>query len=1007
MALTKGSLPINFAQGLDTKTDPWQLSPGKFLTLQNTIFTKGGLLQKRNGYPQLQSLPDNSNTAITTFNGNLTAIGSSLFAYSDSTNQWYDKGAIQPVQLNVLPLIRSNTNQIQSDIAISPSGLVCTVYTDNLGSTTDYKYAIADSTTGQNIIEPTLIPSGGTVLGSPRVFTLNRHFIIVYGADYSGVNHLQYIAITIVNPTQVTTPVDISTQYTPNSRGNFDGVIANDSLYLAWNGNDVGGAIRFSGINAALTQYGTKSIAGHNASTLSLTVDTSPSTAVLYASFIDSSNNGYTCAVSTVSNFSTVLAPVQLYASVPSVNIASCAQNGINTIFYEVTNSYSYDTSIPTNYVEKITCTQAGVLSSPVIIDRSVGLASKAFAINSVIYILTTYQSDFQPSYFLIDLNGNVISTLAYSNGGGYITLGLPSVYVNGTSATTSYGFKDLIEAVNKTQGVANAAGVYAQVGINDATFNITSNNIITAEIGNNLLISGGFLWAYDGYVSTEQQFFLYPDNVEVTTATTGGDLIAQTYFYQAIYEWSDNQGNIIRSAPSVPVSIVTTGSTSANTVYVPTLRLTYKTANPVKIVIYRWSTAQQDYYQITSITSPLLNDKTVDFVTFVDTQSDADILGNSLIYTTGGVVEDVGAPAVATMTLFQDRLWTLDAEDRNLLYFSKQVIEGTPVEMSDLFTFYVAPTTSAQGSTGPITALSAMDDKLLIFKENAIYYVNGQGPDNTGANNQFSDPVFITATVGCINQQSIVFTPNGLMFQSDKGIWLLGRDLSTNYIGAPVEQFNGDTINSAVNVPGTNQVLFTLNSGTTLMYDYYYGQWGTFTNVPAISSTLYQGLHTYINSVGQVYQQSPGTYLDGSNPVLMSFTTSWLNLAGLQGYQRAYFFYILGQYLSPHKLSVSIAYDYNPTFVQNDLIMPDNYAGAYGSAPLYGNGVYGGASNVEPWRVFLQRGKCESFQITITEVFDPQFGTVPGAGLTISGLDVIVGVKGNYPRRSAARSVG
>ena len=56
-------------------------------------------------------------------------------------------------------------------------------------------------------------------------------------------------------------------------------------------------------------------------------------------------------------------------------------------------------------------------------------------------------------------------------------------------------------------------------------------------------------------------------------------------------------------------------------------------------------------------------------------------------------------------MALFDTRLWMVDAEDQNLLWFSKQVIEATPVEMSDLLTMYIAPTTSSEGNTGPITA--------------------------------------------------------------------------------------------------------------------------------------------------------------------------------------------------------------------------------------------------------------------------------------------------------------
>ncbi|MES1988920.1 MAG: hypothetical protein V4440_12990 [Pseudomonadota bacterium] len=327
---------------------------------------------------------------------------------------------------------------------------------------------------------------------------------------------------------------------------------------------------------------------------------------------------------------------------------------------------------------------------------------------------------------------------------------------------------------------------------------------------------------------------------------------------------------------------------------------------------------------------------------------------------------------------------------------------------MSDLFTIYVAPTIGAQGNTGPLKLLAAMDDKLIMFKKNAIYYLTGNGPDNTGANNDFSDPIFITATVGSANKNSLVLTPVGIMFQSDKGIWLLGRDLSTNYIGSPVEAFNNIAVVSAQAIPGTNQVRFMLANGITLMYDYFFQQWGTFTNLPAISSTLYLDKHTYVNRLGQIFQEQEGMYSDGSNPVLLSFTTSWLNLTGLQGYERAYFFYILANYVSPHKLTVQIAYDYNSAPAQSSVITPDNFTGVYGSDPFYGSGSpYGGTGTIEQWRVFLQQQKCQAFQLTITESFDASFGTNPGAGFTMSGLNLVIGAKSGYPRLRASKSVG
>lgn len=1014
MAIQKQTVTLNFQSGLDTKTDPFQLPLGKFLQLSNMVFQKGKRLQKRNGFPALTSLSDTTNTYLTTFNGNLTALGTSLSAYSQASNTWVNQGVIEPLKLSTLPLIRSNQNQSQADSVVSESGLVCTVFTDNVssgGSTTPaYKYVIADAETGQNIVSPRVIPvASGTVTGAARVFLLGNYFVIVFTNVITATNHLQYVAISISNPTSVTANTDLSALYTPASGLNFDGVVANNTLYLAWNGSDGGGAIRMTYLDSSLTQHGTKVFAGKDATVMSVCADTSQSTPVIYAAFYTTTaTSGYALAVT--QDLTTIFAPTLILNAGTVANITCTATGMVLSIFYEFANTYSYGASLATNLIKTVNVTQAGSVGSTTTILRSVGLASKAFIFNSVSYFLTAYSSPQQPTYFLSNASGKVIAKLAYQNGGGYLTKGLPNISVIGNTVSIAYLMKDLIAGVNKTQGTASSAAVYSQTGINLVRFVFQSSSISTAEIGSDLQFSGGFLWMYDGYSPVEQGFHLYPDNVIVTTSTSGGSLTDQTYYYVATYEWSDNQGNVFRSAPSIPVAQVTTGgNTSTNTIKVPTLRLTLKTSNAVKICLYRWSTAQQTYYQVTSLSIPTLNSLTTDNISITDTFADSSIIGNNILYTTGGVVENIAAPSTSIMTLFRSRLFLVDAEDPNLLWYSKQVIESTPAEMSDLFTIFVAPTIGAQGNTGPISSLSSIDDKLIIFKQNAIYYLVGNGPDNTGANNDFSEPVFVTSTIGCTNQNSIVFMPNGLMFQSDKGIWLLGRDLSTSYIGAPVEDFTlSSLVQSAVNVPGTNEVRFTLDSGIMLVYDYYFGQWATFENIPAISSTLYQGLHTYLNEFGQVFQESPGTYLDGSSPVLMKFKTSWINPASLQGYQRAYFFYLLGTYLSPHQLRIQIAYDYQDSAVQVTMITPDNYNGAYGSETIYGGGSpFGGTPSLEQDRIFFAQQKCEAFQITIEEIYDSSHGGVAGAGLTLSGLDLVVGVKSTYPRLPSTHQAG
>jgi hypothetical protein len=307
---------------------------------------------------------------------------------------------------------------------------------------------------------------------------------------------------------------------------------------------------------------------------------------------------------------------------------------------------------------------------------------------------------------------------------------------------------------------------------------------------------------------------------------------------------------------------------------------------------------------------------------------------------------------------------------------------------MSDLFTIFVGPSSNDNVSSGPIVTVGVLDDKLIIFKENELFYLVGTGPDNTGANNDFTDPIYISSIVGCNNAKSIVKTPEGLMFQSSKGIWLLNRNLQVTYVGAPVEQYNSYSVVSAVNIVGTNQVRFAMSNDVTLIYDYFYGQWGTFTGIPMVSSTIYQGYHTFINSTGGVFQETAGQYYDGTiaSPVLMSFTTGPLNVAGLQGFERAYWFNFIGDYLSEHTLTCSIAYDYDG-FTQSSVVNPLS------------------SDALEQWQVYFRQQKCQSAQIKIEESYSA--GGTPGAGFNMSGLNIQIGVKGQSPKLKQTVSVG
>lgn len=999
MALQKQNITVNFAQGIDTKTDPLQVSPGKFLALQNSIFTKGGLNQKRNGYDDLTTLPQAA-MSLSTFKDGLVALGQSLQSFDAGSNSWVNRGNITPVSVGAVSLVRTATSQTTVDVAVAANGLCCEVWLD--ANATSY-YQISNSITGQVVVAQTALIATA-VLG--RVFTLGNFFVITYLATVSAATHMQYVAIPIYKPTSPGSATDISAVVGALTSG-YDGVVANNKLYLSYSASDGGGAIRTTSLTNTLAQGSTVVVAGHAATRVSLCADTTTTTPTIWVTFYQtSSDKTYTIAYSAI--LVVVLGLTQIYTGRTVNNHATVAVNNVMTIVSEIPSTYSYSPNATTNYTQVNTVTISGTVGSSHLLFGGTGLASKAFYLSDLakICVLLAYGQTFQPTYFLCDTAGNILAKLAYENGHGYNTTQvLASVSLSNDIAQIGYLFVDLVVPVNKSMTATKISGVYTQTGINLASFDFTIPER-GYEIGNGLHLTGGYLRLYDGVTIAEHGFHVWPEDITVTTSTTGGSVTDQQYFYQVTYEWTDAGGNIHRSAPSVPTSVTAAGgNTSTNTINVPYLRLTGK--SNVRLVVYRWSVAQPVFYQISSVSAPTINNTSADSVAITDTLADSSIIGNTILYTTGGVVEDIAAPATNIATLSKSRLFVVDAENPNLIWYSKTVIQSTPVEMSDLFTLYVSPVIGAQGASGPITALSSLDDKLIIFKENGIYYITGQGPDNTGANNDFSDPVFVTGTVGCTNQGSIVNMQNGLMFQSNKGIWLLGRDLNTRYIGAPAEEFNDQVVNSAVSIPGSNDVRFMLDNKEAIDYDYYYDQWNTFVNIPSESSVIFEGLHTYLSESGSIRQETPGLYLDGSVPVNRSLTTGWVSLAGLQGYERLYQIYLLGTYISPHILTVGIAYDYSPSITQEIRINPINYAGTYGSDPVYGSMDSYGGNNIEQWRIFPEMQKCQAFQITITESFDATLGTVAGAGFTLSGLNLVVGMKKGYAPKAANQSVG
>ncbi len=503
------------------------------------------------------------------------------------------------------------------------------------------------------------------------------------------------------------------------------------------------------------------------------------------------------------------------------------------------------------------------------------------------------------------------------------------------------------------------------------------------------------------------------------TRYNVGGSIASGSRLYYAIYEWFDARGQYHRSAPSVPISALSgakdiPGSTSgdlgiiqttsaSNVVSVSTLRLTAKPATggspgtSVKIGLFRTASGGSLAYRVATLS----NDPTVDSVSYTDSADDSTLLANEPLYTAGGEVPNFPPPSCSLLATHQNRLFVAGLDDGNSVWLSKQSAEGYGVAFSPLLTLRMDP------AGGPITALAVLDEKLVIFKRSRIFVMSGTGPDATGLNGNYSTPQALSTDVGCTNPDSVVLTPRGLMFQSAKGIYLLNRSLEPVYLGMPVEVYGTQSLTAAHLLDAYSQVRFLSDTGTTLVYDYLFDQWGVFTNHQGVGAALWNGSYCYVTTSGVIRQETPGAYLDVSEPIRLYALTPWLAPAGRQGFCRARSAQLVGSYLSKHNLQADVAYDYDPAVVGRYNFNATAALGsnAYGTQSPYGTGTYGGTTDPGSYQVEIQlaRQKCQSVRFAIYDVPSPS----GGASFTLADLELLWSPKQLDNRLPATRRIG
>lgn len=471
----------------------------------------------------------------------------------------------------------------------------------------------------------------------------------------------------------------------------------------------------------------------------------------------------------------------------------------------------------------------------------------------------------------------------------------------------------------------------------NEFTFDTTQIPSTVVVHRGSVVVGGGFVGWYDGYTVTELGHAVapIPDYAEHYTDGSGAhndaDISAQ--FMWLSY---DANGVLHRSMPSFAASTHPGGAgsgTPADEAVDWRLRTNPATLRHDNVhtgaIMFRDDGTSAGVFK--RVTEPKRYEPNINTSNVMEGLED---YGQDLaesIYTTGGAeIEAVCPEGARFVAVAAGRLWLGDSWRRDRVSYSKPIAPGSAAEQA------IAPEfnegfTYLLDSGQSVTAMASLDDKLIVFTASRIYMITGDGPDNGGRNNTFSGLTLINGDSGCIDARSIASTPEGIFYQSDAGIMLLGRGLDVRYVGGPVEDELNDYpyVSSAVVVPDQTQVRFTVEDqdpdarqGCVLVFDYTMGVWckwevysAASTLVAPVSACLHDGTYYIMDEDSQVWRYSTTTYADNSTVyVPMTVETGWLQLAEQAGWKRVRRVDVMARKQNSHQLKVELFTDFNST---------------------------------------------------------------------------------------------
>ncbi len=992
MALQKGNFPI-LLRGLGTGEPPLSAPAGRLALLENCYAVRGEAdgsteLRKRIGWSALSMTTQNAGAqgSIDTIasakrvgvrgSGLILETNDGFYARADADGRWYMRGGSKVDRATAdrmtyeSKLLNLKPVDVKHVDCLYYSGKLFVVWQDNASGTNAIRFSSYDFATGAAIVEDVMVKSGATL---PRVSliknsagtTINVAILYKVTAD----NHVK---MTRLDPGDHLLNGSEQDLLNIGTEGRFE------IAYKPADGRVL--LITFGGSSVSARYLDTTGVVSGTATTIRPTNSGAKCVGFLEHDLSDGfwylgySGDGLDQTVTGLYVLRFAVSDLSGATDVDTVETAGMTCNGI-TGYVDVAGGVRWvyydriDESLTTPTSKRIMRYPSATdpQTSGRILARSVALASKMWRVGTNHYMLAAFGGSPQETYVVLESRpavghaGRFVGTIMPGNAGGHtLDVARLATVVSPDASTFAIAVR------KKTRLVSDGGVTYTTKGAALITASTARALSPILEVPGGSLLTGGLPRMYDGNSMTELGFIVGPEAPTATQAA--GSITVGTRRYKIVYEWTDADGRRHQS-PASPALVNVITSTSKNvTLTIETLRLTAKTN--IGIAVYRTEDTGTVYYKV-SPTSIIANDPTVNTVTFLDNVTDANLILNETLYTTGGILENVCPPTSRLACNWGDHIVLAGCETPDELWISK------PIASTDAPGFAPELSLRITDEHGGITAVAPLDTDLIVFKRTAVYVLAGPGPNAIAQG--MPDPQRIAEHYGTIEPESVVATPAGVFFKASKGFCRVSRGRAVEYIGADVSGYDSEDVTGAVVLRDLPHVVFTTASGTALVYDWIHNLWGTYTNHAAVSACVSSGLLTWVTSSGVVRRHVAAQYADASAAIVSKIRTAWLTPFGLGGRGRFYAMQIFGELVGAHTLSVTFKHDFEASSATAKTL-------AVSAAPYW-------------FEARPARQKGAALEVTIEDVFPVS----ASAGFRITGLALSVGAKSGQTRRPAA----